>query len=155
MAKTQNDKLIYIILGDGGCRESMELACKQERLTQYFRFIGWVDHGQVVSYLNLADIVVMPSETETQSLVCLEAQACGRVLLASDIEASKALIINGVTGVLFRKGDICDLSEKTLEIAENNKLRATIGKNARLGVQEHSIDRVARMYESLLRSVVE
>jgi len=53
-------------------------------------------------YLNLADMVVMPSETEGLALVCLEAQACERVLIASDIPASREVIEEGSTGFALR-----------------------------------------------------
>jgi glycosyltransferase involved in cell wall biosynthesis len=53
-------------------------------------------------YINLADIVVMPSAAETQALVYLETQACARLLLASDIPGAREVIVDGETGLLFR-----------------------------------------------------
>jgi len=50
----------------------------EEGIADRFRFTGWVDHEKMPAYLNLADIVVMASEIETQALVYLEAQASGR-----------------------------------------------------------------------------
>lgn len=71
-ALRQNPKLVYVIVGDGLLRGAMEDTCRQKRLTERFRFVGWVDHQRVPDYINLADIVVMPSETEIRSLVRLE-----------------------------------------------------------------------------------
>jgi glycosyltransferase involved in cell wall biosynthesis len=45
--------------------------------------------------------------------VYLETQACGRVLLASDIPAAVDVVTDGETGLLFRKGDIAHLAART------------------------------------------
>jgi glycosyltransferase involved in cell wall biosynthesis len=47
----------------------------------------------------------MPSDSETQALVYLEAQACARVLLASDVPGAREVMTDGETGLLFRKED--------------------------------------------------
>jgi glycosyltransferase involved in cell wall biosynthesis len=76
--------------------------------------VGWVEYEQVPKYVNLAEIVVMPSDDENQARVYLEAQACGRVLLASDIGGAREVITDGVAVALYRKGDIEDPTHKTL-----------------------------------------
>jgi glycosyltransferase involved in cell wall biosynthesis len=59
----------------------------------------------VPDYLRLADLLVLPSEHETQALVCPETQACGGVMVASDIPGSREVIEDDQTGLLFRKCD--------------------------------------------------
>ena len=55
-------RLLYLILGDGPLRVSMEEACAQRGIAPRFRFAGWVDHAVVPDHLSLADVVAMPSE---------------------------------------------------------------------------------------------
>ena len=153
-ALRSNPRLLYLILGDGPLRATMQQACAQRGLTPHFRFVGRVDHAAVPTYLNLADVVVMPSESEGQCLVCLETQACGRVLLASDIPAAVDVVIDGETGLLFRKGDIAHLAARTLEAAADPSLRAAIGARARQAAEAHSIDKVVTSYEAVFREVI-
>lgn len=94
----QNPDLVYVIVGDGPCREPMEEACRSRGIAKKFRFVGEVDPDRMPEYINLADIMVMPSEAETQALVYLEAQACARLLLASDIPGAREVIVDGETG---------------------------------------------------------
>lgn len=61
-----NPKIIYVIVGDGPCRSMMEEACMNKRISENFRFVGWVDYERVPDYINLADIVIMPSEAEAR-----------------------------------------------------------------------------------------
>jgi glycosyltransferase involved in cell wall biosynthesis len=151
----QNSKLMYLIVGDGPLRETIENACRQKHISQRFRFVGWVDYDYVPDYINLADIVVMPSDDEHQARVYLETQACGRLLLASDIPGAREVIVDGETGLLFRKGDINELTAKTLLAAGNPKLRAEIGRKARERVKVHSIDRATATYVATFEDTIQ
>jgi glycosyltransferase involved in cell wall biosynthesis len=153
-ALRQNPKLVYVIVGDGPCREAMEKACVAKHVSRQFRFVGWVDYLDVPDYINLADIVVMPAEAETQARVYLETQACGRLLLASDIPGAREVIVDGETGLLFRKGDIDDLTAKTLLAAGAPELRTEIGRKARERVKAHSIDNAVAAYVATFRDIL-
>ena len=115
-----------------------------------FRFAGWVAHAEVPAFLNLADIVVMMSDHETQSLVCLEAQACGRLLLASDVPGAREVVRHGETGVLYRTGDVDDLAAGMVAAAAAPAWRAEVGQRARAAVAAHAVSQVAARYEQAL-----
>jgi glycosyltransferase involved in cell wall biosynthesis len=153
-ALRKNPKLMYVIVGDGPCKEFMAEACRTSNVAERFRFVGEVDHDCMPEYINLAEIVVLPSEAETQALVYLETQACGRLMLASDIPGAREVIVDGETGLLFRMGDIDDLAAKTLLAASDTKLRAVIGRQAWEQVQVHSLDNVVSIYAATLEDVV-
>jgi glycosyltransferase involved in cell wall biosynthesis len=153
-ALPHNPRLLYVIVGDGPSRGRMEEECRRRQVAGRFRFVGWVDHGRVPAYLNLADLVVMPSEVENRSLVCLEAQACGRLLLASDIPAAREMLVDGATGLLFRKGDVHDLTAQTLRAAADPGLRAALGRQAREAVRVHSLPAAAAAYTAALEEAI-
>ena len=153
-ALQQNPKLAYVIVGDGQMREIMGDLCRQKHISPKFRFVGWVDYHRVPDYINLADIVVMPSEYEGLARVYLETQACARLLLASDIPPALEVIADGETGLLFKEGDIDDLTAKILLAAGNAELRAEIGHKARERVKAHSIDDAVSAYAATLEDVV-
>ena len=149
----QHPDVVYVIIGDGECRTALEERCGQKRILNRFRFVGWVEHRDMPDYLHLADIVVMPSEHEALALVYLETQACGRLLLASDIPAAREVVQPEQTGLLFRQGDVEDLAAQTLRAAGDAGLRAAIGGRARESVRAHDLDRTVAAYESALREV--
>lgn len=144
---------VYVVVGDGPCRKMMEQACAKDSLSGHFRFVGWVEHDLVPDYINLADMVVMPSESEAFALVYLETQACERVLIASDIVAARQVIDDGESGILFRKGDVADLTAKILSVAGNRALRSAIGKTARQSAMNYDLDRLATAYETVIREL--
>ena len=149
-ALREDARLLYVVVGDGSLREAMEEACSKKRVSHRFRFVGWVPHEKVPDYLNLADLVVMPSAGEAQALVYLETQACARTLVASDIPAAREVIADGETGLLFRAGDVEHLVERTLTAASSPALRAEIGRRARRHVASHSLPRTVARYEAVL-----
>jgi glycosyltransferase involved in cell wall biosynthesis len=153
-ALQQNPALVYVIVGDGPCRVQMEDACRSHNLGERFRFVGEVAHKHIPDYINLADMVVMPSAAETQALVYLETQACARLLLASDIPGAREVIVDGETGFLFRMGDIDDLTAKTLFAAHDQRRRTDIGSKAHEYVQAHSLSKAVTTYAATLEDVV-
>lgn len=154
VALAQNPRLRYVIVGDGVTRAATEEACDRLKIASNFRFVGWVAHERMPGYINLADIVVMPSERETQALIYLEAQACARVMLASDIAAAREVIVDGETGLLFQMGDVNELAAKTLLAAGDSELRADIGQRARERALAHDLNTVAAEYEASLQETV-
>ncbi len=57
-------RLMYLIIGDGPLRKRMEEACRQAGVRDRFWFAGWIDYAAMPGYLSVADLVVMPSESE-------------------------------------------------------------------------------------------
>ncbi len=154
IALRRDPRLLYLIVGDGILRGDVEAACRRHGIRHRFRFVGWVAYERVPSYVNLADLVVLPSEGEGMSRVYLETQACAKVLVASDIPAAREVVEHGRTGLLFRKGDPLDLAEKTLLAAADPALRAEIGRRALERVQAHALDRAVAAYVELMRVVL-
>ena len=131
----------------------MQAACEAKRIAERFRFVGWIDHGRVADFLNLTDVVVMPADDEIQARVYLETQACGRVLLASDIAAAHEVVTYGETGVLFRKSEPDDLAAKLLDLADRPDLRAASGRQARARITAHALPMIVAEYLEALATV--
>jgi glycosyltransferase involved in cell wall biosynthesis len=151
---TRAPRVVYVMVGDGTARKEAQDLCEREGLTNHFRFTGWVDYGLVPGYLNSADIVVMPSGLEHQARVYLEAMACGRLLLASNVAGAREVLEDGESGLLFRTGDVDDLAEKTLRAASDPALRAAIGIQARERVSRHDVRAVSAAYAAAMAEVM-
>jgi D-inositol-3-phosphate glycosyltransferase len=63
--------------------------------------IEWVPpqpHGALSSYYRAADVVLVPSRSESFGLVALEAAACGTPVVASPVGGLRTLVVDGSTG---------------------------------------------------------
>jgi glycosyltransferase involved in cell wall biosynthesis len=142
--------LVYVVLGNGPERRKLRELVAARGLESRFRFVDWVEHELVPDYLNLADIVVMPSSDEAQALVYLETQACGRALVASDIPAVREVVEDGKTGVLHALGDVIGLSAAIERLARSPKLRAEIGRHAVRRAEQNTLESTVSGYETQL-----
>lgn len=112
------------------------------------KITGFVDNVQ--DYLKSMDIFVMPSLTETTSLVTLEAMATGLPVIASKIGFIKNYVKRDYNGLFFPKNSSKVLASKIIRILEDEELRNKLGKNARKTVAyifswERSINRIKKI----------
>jgi glycosyltransferase involved in cell wall biosynthesis len=147
--------LVFLVVGDGALRGAMEAACREAGIARHFRFVGWRSYDEMPRYFNLADMVAMPSESEGLARAYLETQACGRVLIASDIAPAREVVRHGQTGLLFPGEDNGALSDLILMAARDPALRRAIGARARRQAQTRSVADTVAGYEALLTDVAE
>jgi glycosyltransferase involved in cell wall biosynthesis len=155
LALQRDPRLVFIVAGDGPDREAFEAACARDGTAVRFRFVGWIDRDRMPAFYRIGDVVVLPSETEGLALTYLETQACGRVICASDIPAAREVIAHDDTGLLFRMGDVPDLTDKILHAVRDDALRARIGASAQAFVRRHhSVDNAVAKYEGLFERLL-
>jgi glycosyltransferase involved in cell wall biosynthesis len=134
-------------------QEALRAACQAHGVLDHFRWAGWVDYADMPAYFNLAHLVVLTSDGEGLARVYLEAQATGRVLIASDIPPAQEVVEHGQTGLLFRLGDPANLAEKIILAAGDPRLRQAIGRQARARIGPHALTEVVQQYLSLFTSL--
>jgi glycosyltransferase involved in cell wall biosynthesis len=88
--------------------------------------LGTVPHRQMKSLLEASDVVLNCSLSEGgMANSVLEAMACARPVLASDIEGNRSLVEDGVTGFVFRDAE--ELEAKAVRLLGDPGLRRTLG----------------------------
>jgi D-inositol-3-phosphate glycosyltransferase len=97
--------LLYIVGGASGTEGDSELALIQGLveeldLTSQVKFVPPQPHHILSTYYRAADVVVVPSRSESFGLVALEAAACGVPVVASAVGGLLSLVDHGVTGIL-------------------------------------------------------
>lgn len=117
-----------LIIGDGPLREPLEREAKELGLLKYVKFLGFREDTPVL--INLSDIVILSTKWEGLPLVPLEAGACKKPIIASDVGGVRETVLNKKTGLLFKPGSAKDLAEKILELAKSEELREKLGQRA-------------------------
>jgi N-acetyl-alpha-D-glucosaminyl L-malate synthase BshA len=98
-------------------------------LADHVRFVGIVD--EVAPLLAAADLLLLPSETESFGLVALEAMASGVPVVASRVGGLPEVVEHGVTGYLAPVGDVEAMAEFSLKILSDCEVRERFGRAAR------------------------
>ena len=107
-----------VMVGDGVLRGEIESAIARTEAPVHL--LGFFNQSQMPEAYAVADVLVLPSQTETWGLVVNEAMASGRPVIVSDaVGCAPDLIIEGATGYTFTSGDIeglCGAMERSLQI---------------------------------------
>jgi glycosyltransferase involved in cell wall biosynthesis len=102
-----------------------------------------------------SDIVVLPSLVEGFPLVVAEAMACGVPVVASDCSAGvRALIDDGVAGLIAARGDAGDLAHQLTWLMESESLRREFGAAARERAEWLSPEAIFARWELLFADVL-
>jgi glycosyltransferase involved in cell wall biosynthesis len=146
------------VAGDGERRDELEALA--EAMSVNGRFIGRISAAERQQLLSACDIVVIPSRvlgdgrTEGRPVVCLEAMAAGRVVIASRVGGLAETIDDGENGVLFDQNDHRMLKEKLLYILGDDRLRRRIAQNARRSAAAYDWTRIGAQYSAFLKSAL-
>ncbi|WP_417547398.1 glycosyltransferase family 4 protein [Marinobacter segnicrescens] len=97
--------LHYCIVGDGDEREPLEKLAEELGVADRVEFAGEVDDEKMVVLYQHCSLFALPNrrvgnDEEGFGMVLLEAQACGRPVLAGDSGGTKETFADGVTGIL-------------------------------------------------------
>lgn len=135
---TQNNHSFkFVIAGDGVEREEMLQEISTFDSSIDIEYKGYLTNMN--DFYNSIDCFVLPSHFEASPLSLIEAQACGVVVIASDIPSIKEIISNKINGFLFKKGKENDLACVMLEVYKNKKLRDAMVSTASQDVQKFAL----------------
>lgn len=119
-------------------------------------FYEKVDNSKLVNFYNYCDCLVLPSinKGEAFGLVLLEAMACSRPVIASNLPGVRSVFKNGREGLLVKPNDINDLAEKIKIILSDKKIAEIMGLAGRELVEnKYTWAKVAKRLDSIYHYV--
>lgn len=146
-------KTKLVLVGDGPEMSLAEHLIGQHGLNDEVMLLG--NQDSIGTILPVADLFVLPSQTESFGLSALEAMSCGVPALVSDTGGLPELVTNGVDGFLCPVGDVGAMSEAAIGLLSNKSRLATMKEAARnTAVTRFSADRMVPMYEDYYLRVI-
>jgi len=117
------------------------------------QFTGPVNDA--LSYLQAADLFVLPSATEGLSNSLLEALSVGLPVLATSVGGTPDVILHGVNGYLIPPDDLIALKTGLMDLLSDAVLRARLGSKGRqCALADFSLDSVAMRLTALYHSLL-
>jgi glycosyltransferase involved in cell wall biosynthesis len=127
-----------VMVGDGPLRKQCESFCIDRKLP--VTFAGFMNQKSMPAAYAAADLLVMPSVSETWGLVVNEAMASGLPAVVSDkVGCWPDLVIPGVTGEVYPAGDTDALAAKISNYAQDRSLVAQHGEAAQAHIRNYSL----------------
>jgi D-inositol-3-phosphate glycosyltransferase len=136
LAHLRRPDAVLVIVGGasgvGGEQEVEKLAAvvDEHDLRDRVRFVPPQPHHVLSSFYRSADVVLVPSRSESFGLVALEAAACGTPVVASAVGGLLTLVDHGHTGFLVPGRDAEVFAAYTDELLSNERLAWEMGVSA-------------------------
>lgn len=134
-------------------KKKIEILASKLKLKNYVHFIPPVPYDQVPQVYNNADLIVVPSTSESSGLVILENMALGNVVVASNVGGVPELIEDGITGLLVPPKNPNALAETIIKALEDWELRNKIKTNAIKRAMDFDIEKTVGKIEEVYTEV--
>jgi len=125
--KIRNVRVVFV--GDGPTLPSLTALATETGVGESIVFHG--PSTEVERLYPHFHLVVLSSEYETHPVTALEAMACGRAVVASDVGGTPEAVVPGETGLLFPGGDAEALAACVLQLAGDPDRLAAMGRAGR------------------------
>ncbi len=136
-----------VLVGDGPEYSRTRELIESLKLERYVRYVGVVD--EVEPLLRAADVLLLPSETESFGLVALEAMASGVPVVASDVGGLPEVVVHGSTGFLAPVGDVDAMAAYCIELLQDQTTTRRFARAARKKAAEFDYRLIVPQYEAV------
>jgi len=143
-----------LLVGKDDTSQPERALAKELGLESHVLFAGF--RSDVKDIIAASDIIVAPSYLEGLGVSIMEAMACGKPIVASNVGGIPESVVNGQTGILVKPGDAEALAQAVASLAVNESLRQEMGRRGQLRAKaDFSIDSLIHdtldVYYQLLR----
>ena len=154
-AKEKPITIKLMMTGDGPLLSKIYQLVKKNGLSSSVLFMGRVPRKDIPILMSKSSIYILPSLNEGMPYTLLEAMACGKTVIGTNISGIRDIITHGHNGILVPPRDPEALANAILTLSGDKNLRRTLGQNAReLMTRRYSWDtitaRMEKAYEETL-----
>ena len=146
------------IVGEGREKPRLMRLVSKLGLEKQVKFLGFIENSLLAPHYAAADVFVLPSLSETQGMVALEAMWFAKpVIVTNRIVAARELVEDGQSGFIVDPDSVEDLTGKLALLSRNPALARKLGqwgqKLAGRYSPERIICRLERHYLDLMREI--
>jgi len=117
----------FLFVGDGILREQFQTRIAAAGMTDQFHFTGLVPPHQIPTLIGAMDIVVHASLREGLARALPQALIAGKPVSSYDIDGSREVVLDDVTGYLIPPRDVQGLGRALVRLASDASLRERLG----------------------------
>lgn len=152
----QSKNVTLVIAGpDDGYLNSLKNLVSSLKIGDNVLLVGPLYGDNKLSAYVDADVYVLPSTYETFPVTILEAYACSKPVIASNVGSLNDLVLEEVTGLLVEAGSADKLARSIISLLNNPKKAVEMGLNGkRLVYENYNTGKVADMFETIYKSII-
>lgn len=142
-----------LLVGDGPERSRIEILCRELATCDDTIMLGKLKNPTEV--LAVADLFLLPSESESFGLAALEAMAAHVPVISTNTGGLPEVNRHGVTGMMSDVGDVDGMAKDALYLLQSPERLAKFSAAARKRACEFQVSRILPQYEAIYKNVLE
>ncbi len=148
---------VLAVAGTGPLRHTLERAANRLGLAKQVRFLGYVSEEDKHALLRAADLFIMPSPTELQSIATLEAMVRGCAVVAADSESSAVgeLVREADCGLCYSPGQLDEGAREVGHLLDKPDGLGRLQENAVTAARRHDINESGRRLDEIYHSLLD
>lgn len=150
------DDIILLIIGKGEEYKNLKELCEKYSISDKVKFLNQLPHEEVLHYMEICHMFVLPSWKEGFGIVYIEAMSRGKCVIGCRGEGIEDAVCDNVDGVLVKPKDVNDLEMKMDKLLSNDDMVKKIGNNAKNKVLKEftwykSAEKLYKLYLEVLK----
>ena len=148
IAEKISSNVVFLMVGKN--LELLRREVEKKSLSRKFIFVGFVKHEDVPRFISVADVTIAPYRKTKKMrkfyfspIKIFEYMACGKAIIASDLEMIRDIISANRCGLLAKPGNVEDFASKIEVLLKDKRMRKRMEKNGRKAALKYTWDRVA------------
>jgi N-acetyl-alpha-D-glucosaminyl L-malate synthase BshA len=146
-------KTRLILVGDGPERANIDKLCRELNTCDDIVSLGKVFNPNEV--LSIADLFILPSETESFGLSALEAMASHVPVISTNTGGLPEVNIHGITGYTSNVGDVDDMTKNAVKILSDEGTLQKFKHDAYEHAKKFDLRNILPLYEQMYARVLE
>jgi len=150
--------LKLLIVGGGSLENKLKKLAKELKIDDKTVFTGKVPFKDVPKYQNMLSLSVFVSDSESFGVAVIEASACEKPVIVSNVGGLPEVVEDGITGIIVPSRNPQKTAEAIEKLILNESLRKQMGKNGRERVKklynwDDNVKQMIKIYNDLLKSI--
>ncbi len=139
--------------GAGSLKKRLVQLVQELKLGENIHFAGYVDNSKIYDLIKQHHFMVMPSLQEGFGVAAVEAFACSRPVVATNVGGIPEIVTDGYNGYLVRPNNIQELADTMLKIISDKERMIQMGSNGYETARQNfdwgkSVDKMEELYEN-------
>ncbi|MDD3627641.1 MAG: glycosyltransferase family 4 protein [bacterium] len=148
ITKKQDFPIKFVLIGGGELEQEIKNEIEKLHLEDHVILAGWKENP--IPYFKAADVFILTSEWEGLPRTFLEAMACQKPIIATNVGGAEDVIKNEVNGFLVPFGNIKIMADRLIYLIENDEIRKNMAEESgRLLSDEFDINVMVRQLDNL------
>lgn len=147
---------VLVVVGSGELLHFYKKMVQKKGIEKNVVFAGGASNEELPMFYDMCDVFVLPSLNESYGIVLVEAMACGKPVISTNLPGPAEVVLGGECGALVEPKNIEDLRRKILRILGDTDYSNKVGRrNAEYVRREYKWEEITTNLKGLYDEVVE